>query len=176
MSETKSKSSLAEKAYQWYSRNSLRIAWIFLLTGLGYFGAGLPGAILEFSVFSGIALGASAATAYSKHKRRKASRKKRTTEVYGEEEIVSKEWTTFVRLMRPIDLEVSLSVGGKIRAETYGDTVIERYDLEANEAIDNAWREYGEENYMVMDYRELNNGTCTHEDDWIDKKKWSIFD
>lgn len=125
--------------------------------------------------FGGIAVGFSAGFIYKKWRKRKKDQKRRTVEVHGEEFLLSKGHSTIVRLQKPKKMEVPISVGGKIQGRFVSDTKLVLYDVEAYDAIDKAWDEYSESEYVVMDYLEAENGKF-NSSDWEKRAMRGIFD
>lgn len=126
-----------------------------------------------FLFCSGLSLGSFAAEIYSEKKKQ---RKKRTVEVHGEEFVLGEGWSTIVRFRKPRMEDVSLSIGGRITCEAYGVVGLKKYDLEASEAVLEAWEERDSYGSVRTDYKEAKGGKFTHETEWEDEKKWSYFD
>lgn len=170
-----SPSDLKERAGDWLVRNWFRIKLIAVLTIFGYYGAGLPGAAAEFIFFGGIVLGSTARSAYFKWKQKKEDIQRRTAKVGGEEFLLSTGWTTIVRLQLVDEMNIPIEKGGKMFGEYRWGTMLVKYDLEANDAVDKAWNEYGDYGYVVTDYKEAEDGVFTS-DEWTDKKKYGLLD
>lgn len=144
------KSNSKSQMKEWWRRNRVRIEWTVLLVLIGYIGAGIAGALAELGliltiVFCSVAfpwLEAKSSLAFAKIK-----------SLYSSDEV---ERRVYVMIRRPKELDIELDTGGKIWGETRHDTKAIKQDTYPEEAINQTWKEYASEGYIVVNYVEVN--------------------